>query len=285
MSTKLFERRCVLLIGKVPAKGDFALEPPAALRVEGLDIEFRVEKDLQSSPNNAEISVFNLSAESRAKLEGSGQRVILQAGYEGTEAQIFSGDLRRAFSTKQGPDWVTKIEAGDGERSIAFPRLRESYRPGTSVADVVKKTLRSMGGDSTTAVEKASRLAGEFSSGYAQSGSSSRELTTLLEPLGYTWSVQDGRIEILQEDETVADSAVLVSPESGLVGSPTIAAATKEKKAAVKLRTLLLPRLRPGQKLELRSESMTGVLKALRVTHAGATHGGDWYTDIEAHPL
>lgn len=290
---KLFDRRCVLLVGEYDQLRDvtgefpdqFVLKLPTALRIEGLRVTFKLSKDLQPTPNTAEMTIYNLSETSRSHLQGKGQRVVLLAGYEGDESQIFSGDVRRVVTMRQGPDIVTKIDAGDGERAIAFARVSESYAPGTPIKDVVIGTIKKIASDPAGAIQKAAQVVGEFASGYAQFGKASTELTRLLAPQGLSWSIQDGRIEILGDGEAVAESAPLLSPSTGLVGSPSVG--TPEKKggpSVMKCRSLLLPRLRPGQRVALESESLRGVFRSIKVTHAGDTAGNDWYTDIEATP-
>lgn len=280
---RLFGRECVVLIGRPPTAGEYALQTPTALRIEGLRIAFKVVRDLRPTPNTAEVSIWNLSPESRAKIDSAGQRVVLVAGYTGADGQIFSGDARRTSSSKQGPDWVTKIEAGDGERAYKFARVSESFGPGAKLADVVVKTVGQLKTDPGSTADKVKNFVGEFASGYTQHARASTELTRLLSPLGWTWSMQDGRVELLGPNETVQEEAPRLTPETGLVGSPTIDPPQKKgQKAVLKVRALLLPRLRPGQRLVIESEAHRGVFRAEKVTHTGDTWGNDWYTDIEA---
>lgn len=281
--SRLFARRCVVTLGRPPTPDEFALKTPTALRVEGLRVVFKIDRDLKPQPNQSEIVIYNLSESSRAKLEHVGQRVVLEAGYVGGVAQVFSGDVRRAFSTKQGPDWLTKIEAGDGERAFAFARVSKSYGPGTKIADVLRDTVKSLKTDPGTALEKVGEVVGEFVSGFAQHAKASTELTRLLGQHGYSWSIQDGRIEVLGPKDSLPETVPVLTSETGLVGSPTIAVPTKRTQpATMKCRSLLLPMLRPGQRVKLKAEAISGLFIATKVTHTGDTHGDDWFTEIEA---
>lgn len=281
--SRLFARQCVVTLGRPQTPDEFALKTPTALRVDGLRVVFKIDRDLQPSPNQGEITIYNLSEASRAKLEDVGQRVVLEAGYEGSVAQIFSGDVRRAFSTKQGPDWVTKIEAGDGERAIAFARVSKSYGPGTPQADVMKDTIRALKTDPGNALEKVAQMVGEFASGFVQHAKASTELTRLLKQQGYSWSIQDGRVEVLGPNgDHLPEVVPVLTPETGLIGSPSIGIPTKKKQAAtMKCRSVLLPTLRPGQRVSLKSAAISGLFLAVKVVHAGDTHGSDFHTDIE----
>ncbi len=280
--TTLYDRRCVLQVGKPPGN-DYVQVVPDALKIDGLRTTFKLTLDGKPEPNNAEISVWNLSADSRAQLQGKGFRVILSAGYAQSVEQIFSGDVRRFDHQRVGPDWVTKIEVGDGERAFNYARMSESFGVGTSVADVVKRAISAIGQDPGNALQKAQNIAGEFATGYVAHGRAALELTRLLDPLGYTWSVQGGRLQILGPDEYTDADGPLVSPDTGLIGTPEVGSPEKKTEPAVmKIRSLLLPRMRPGQRFELRSSAKSGTFKASKVVHSGDTAGQDWYTDIEA---
>ena len=280
--TQLFDRRCVVLVGK-PPPDNYVLIIPDALKIDGMRTTFKVTKDDKPEPNQVEISIFNLSAASRAKCDEKGVRVVLQAGYGDDVAQIASADVRTVNHLKQGVDWVTKIEAGDGERAIEHARVSGSFRPGTAVKDIVGKTIQALQMDPGNAQQKAQQLAGEFSSGYVQHAKASTELSRLLEPAGWSWSVQDGRIELLGPGEVLGELAPLFSPSTGLVGVPEMGSpGAKGEHPVLKCRSLLQPRLRPGQRFKLESASRSGTFVAKKVTHSGDTFGNDWYTDVEA---
>jgi hypothetical protein len=281
--TTLFDRRCKLLVGQPPKADVYTLQTVNRLEISGLRIGFKIIKDSQPQPNNVEISIYNLSASSRAALEEKGCRILLLAGYADQISQIASADVRIAQSQKLGVDWVTKIEAGDGERAIKFARVKESWAPGTPVSEIISKTVSALMLDPGNALAKAKQISAQYSSGYVQNAKASDELTTLLEPHGYEWSVQDGRIEVLKKNEALPETAPLLSPDTGLIGAPEMGTPAKAgEKPVLKVRSLLQPRIRPGQRFQLRSASRNGVFLAKKVTHAGDTFGNDWYTDIEA---
>lgn len=283
MSSLLFDRRCSVLIGPPPAD-NFVMQLPNVLKVEGLRVTFKIERDDKPQPNTLELTITNLSETSRNLIEGKGNRVVLNAGYANQVAQIFSGDIRTVSSRKAGTEWITRILAGDGERAYRFARVNNSFNVNARVADVVKGTIKALQQDPGDALLKAEQLAGQFSSGYVQASRASTELTTLLEPFGWSWSIQDGRIELLAPGEVLPGMGPLLSPNTGLIGAPEVTDPDKKGgPRTLKARSLLQPTLRPGQRFQLTSRSKTGTFKATKVTHIGDTAGGDWYSDVEAH--
>lgn len=272
MTVELFDRRCSVVVD--------------ALQVDGLRMSFKAHKDNGAAPNTAEIQITNLSAASRARMQEKGAKIILSAGYVGNAAIIFSGDARLISHVRQGSDWVTRIQSGDGERAYAYARASESFRGGTSVASVLQYLVRQLGVDPGNLAQVAQQLTGQFVNGYTAHGKASAELDTLLRSQGFEWSIQDGRLQILKPNEATTDQAVVLGPTTGLVGSPELGTGTKKSAAgAVRFRSLLQPRLKPGAKVKLESVGVNGVLKVQRVDHRGDTAGGDWYSDCEAVPI
>lgn len=281
---QLFDRKCVVLIGREPAAGSYALELPNALRIEGLRTSFKVSRDRKPEPNTLELAIFNLSPATRGVLQGRGFRVVLQAGYAEQVAQVFSGDVVRFTHEQNGPDMVTKIVAADGARAIRNARVSESYRAGTPVSEVIARTVRALQLDPGNAAAKAAAIADQYAAGYTQHAPAAEELTRLLEPRGYTWSIQDGRLELLGPGESLPELAPLISADTGMIGSPELGSpAEKGKPATLKVRSLLQPAIRPGQRFQLESKAHRGTFTAQKVTHAGDTHAGDWFTDLEAN--
>lgn len=283
---QLFDRRVRLTIGQEPPTDNFVQTVPDAAVITGLRISFRVEKSLKPEPQKATVVVYNLSSDSRAKLQGKGLRVVLEAGYPDSLAVIYSGHSRVTDHPRQGVNWLSKFECGTAERAIKFARMSESFKPGAAVGDVVKKTVAALVADPGNALEKANGLAASFSSGYAAHGYAADELTRLLEPHGYTWSIQDGRMQLLGPGETLPESPVDLSPSTGLIGSPELGSpVTKGGPNLVKMRSLLQPQFAPGKRVLLNSSGRSGVHKIISLAHVGDTDGGDWFTDLETLPV
>ncbi len=283
MTVQLFERRAVLVVGQAPPD-NFVQVVPDALKIEGLRIQFKIERDDQPKPNRSSIAVYNLSDASRAKLQDKGVRIVLSAGYGGQVAQIFSGEARDISHDKTGTEWVSKFESGDSERTFQWARATGSFGAGVTKKDVVATVVRSMQVDPGNMAKAMQAVGTQFTTGYAMHARASTELTRLLEPEGLTWSVQDGRLQILSEFGTVPDAGTpLLSPSTGLVGVPTMGAPEKKGGPAVlKVRSLLRPEIRPGTRFLLNSSGRSGFYKAKKVVHDGDTDGGNFYTDVEA---
>lgn len=281
---ELFARRVRLVVAQAAGPGDFKTFSSRVLEIEDLRVRFTVTKTSEKEPNTAEIIVSNLASATRAGFEKAG-KVLLLAGYAETLAVVFAGDISVVKHHHTGADWETTIQCGDGERAIKHSRISESFPPGVTIPDVLATVAKRKGVDLGQSPKQTAGVSpGEqFTQGLALYGKASKELDKVLRARGYEWSIQDGKLQVLRPGAATTETAVELTPESGLVGSPEMG--TPEKKGGRPLltaRSLLQPEIRPGRRVRVKSSHVDGVFVARKVVHTGDTAGGDWNTEIEA---
>ena len=269
--SRLLDRVCSATIGDV--------------RITGLRMSFKVAKTAGREPNTMELAITNLSAQSRAALQDADVPVTVEAGYRDTARVLFVGNIRNITHTRTGADWVTRLRSGDGEKAIRDARVNVSLAPGATLADAVGTVAKALGAPLGNALKKAK--AGDFggafaafSGGVTLHGPAATQMDRLLATAGYTWSIQDGVLQLLRADEPNDETAVVLSPTSGLVGVPEFG-----EKQSLRARSLLQPDLRPGRRVQLESEAARGLYRCETVTHVGDTAGGDWYSECELRRL
>jgi len=285
VSQRLYKRSAKLVLAR-PLAGSYVGVQPNAIEITGLRIQFQIEKTLEAEPNSGSIVVTNLAKTTRAEFNRKPLHVTLDAGYDGNLKRIFTGDLRWVTSTHTPPDWDTKIELGDGERAYKHARVNRSFAPGIDSKAVLAEIADSMGLKMPTSAAEATDLMAQFSTGVTIQGPSAAEMDRILAPHARAWSIQDGSLQILAAAETRVGTAFMVSPDTGLVGAPTMTAPGNSGEPATLAATMLLyPEMLPGSKVEMKSASVAGLFKVRKVTHKGDTHGADWTTTIEGVPL
>lgn len=256
-------------------------------QVSELRVAFVIKKSLKPEPNTAEIRVWNLSAETRKRIKDRHTPVKLTAGYAENAGLLFSGDARFITHQQTGPDWISKIVCGDGERSYSTDRAVLSFGPGTPVAAVMGAVADTMQGVSSGNARQAlAGITGVFKNGFAAADHSFKTLDQLARSNGLNLSIQDGALSLLADGATEPGIATLLTPDTGLIGSPEVA--SPEKKGdplRIKARSLLQPSIRPGRAVELRSQAINGLFRAEVVEHKGDTHGAEWYSEIELRPV
>jgi hypothetical protein len=95
-----------------------------------------------------------------------------------------------------------------------------------------------------------------------------------------TWSVQNGALQILEAGKALATSAVLLSPATGLVGTPSVS-----PEGYVLCTALLVPGIAPGARIHIQCPTLTGTYSVVNVTSGGDSAApGNWNHAIEAAP-
>lgn len=280
--TRQYHRQCRVTIAK--PTGFFSQSTANAIVVEGLRVQFRVEKHLGKNPNTGEITITNLAERTRAELDDR-LHLQLEVGYDGGYARLFSGDVRDANSRKNGSEWETRLELGNGERAYRHARIRRAFKGGVSTADAVRELARAMGLKSPPN-RVLNQLGREFVGGLSLSGSAAAELDRVLTPIGKRWSIQDDRLQILGESEVRSEQALVL--DAGIVDSPEIGAtgSGRKRRRVLTLTHLLRPDIIPGGKIQVTSRQFKAALfKVERADFEGDTHGVPWYVRVEAKPL
>ena len=285
MSERLYKRVVAVTIARQQA-GGFYRVLPNAVTVRDLRVAFAVEKHLGSEPNTCTVTIYNLNEDSRASLQRKPVQVRLEAGYDDNLARLFVGDVTWAQSSHEGSDWITKIQIGDGARSHAYAKVNRSFKAGVDKRTVIKELAGTMGLSMPNNIDQARELFDQFASGVSLEGPSQAEMTRVLKSSGMTWSVQDGRLQILRDGEVRADQAIVVDQTTGLIGSPEFGAPTEAgKKPVLTFKMLLYPGLTPGVKVKVQTRAINGVFRVERVQHSGDAWGPDWYSEVEATPV
>lgn len=290
MAGRLFKRGASLQLTKVTGETATRFFPAVSVSdtttVTDLRVAFRVEKTLRREPNTTEVTVWNLKEASRALLQSKPLIVRLDVGYDGLLERLFQGDMIWSESRHEGVDWASRILIGDGDRAVRHARVNRSYRGGVTVRDALKQAADAMGLTIPPDVLSKSALGGQFVAGVTLQGRAAIELSRLLDPLGLDWSIQDGRLQILDKRTPRAGDVISISQDSGLIGSPELGAPERRKgKPTLTVQVLLNPKIIPGGKIRIEARSINGDFRAERVTHEGDTHGEQWLTTVEAKPL
>jgi hypothetical protein len=293
--TLLFKRAARVVVDTI----ELVVDP--ASPGNSLDLSFSVVRSLKPEPNTAEIQIWNLNEDNRSALEDKGTlpgsvakgepppkpppgiACTIEAGYEEQTALLYSGTLRVAYTTREGADLITTLSAGDGEKEYQRSRVNLSIAkgtPNTSVLEQVQKALGINAGNLSTAAAALASAPILFPQGGVLSGSASQIMTRVAQSLGFEWSIQEGALQLLQNAEPLAATATLLTPSTGLVGTPSI-----DVGGILTAQALMIPDIFPGRLIVLESERLTGNYRVETCNYSGNTAGPDWYIDIEAKKL
>ncbi len=253
----------------------------------GFRLAFEVVQSNDSEANKASAVIHNLSETSRQKFSASKrQQFRIEAGYQRLVGTLFDGEAVHVSSTRVPGGFETKVSAQDGlqaKRAI----LSAAFGPRAGVGQIIQKIASAMGVNATRAVKKA--IAGDFDgaigtffNGYSFSGSADRAMDDLAKSAGFEWSILNGELQITTPDGFIEEEAIVLSPTTGLIGSPERRYDEKAKREIVVARCMLNARINPKRKLQLESNEISGLFKVQTARHTGDTHGADWISECEA---
>lgn len=252
---------------------------------ENQRVAFKVSKDDGSKPNTAEVTISNLNESTRARVEKKGETLVLEAGYGGDNAVVFSGRVRTVDHVKrEDGTWDTVITSGDGEEELRVATVTNSWDAGVSISTVLNALVASLGLQPGNSRDVFATITGNFSNGYTLDGVRSRQkLTDILAMHGFSWSIQDGRVQVVAVNEPTADAAILLNAKTGLIGTPTHITGNKKRRNAIRFQALLQP-FKPGRRVQIESRTVNGLIRLTKVNHDGDTFG-NWVSTCEGVPL
>jgi len=286
-----FGRTYRLVVGPAGGQGMTILPP--------MQIQFDVQKDDQEDPNRHTIRIFNLAEATRRALEKPDLRAHLYAGYEEESGAILlaSGTVVDSFTTYQSPEVVTELAIVDGYAELRDTAVSLSYGPGASASTIIGDVAKQMG---LVLNMPASLPQRTWEHGFSSHGPARAALHKLCNGAGLEWSVQNQTLQIVAIRGPTQRSVVILSADTGLIGSPErVRQASREKAPPSKkgpdgkkirskrqqidgwrVRSLLLPWINPGDRVRMDSRQVKGIWRVDAVSHTGDFHGGDWTTEL-----
>lgn len=275
-----------------------------AIVVRDLRVTIDIEKSLEKEPNTCQLCIFNLAADTRRAIADETIQVFVDVGYNGARDRLFAGDVIWQRSRLMGVDWETEIQVGDGSRAFKEAQVNRSFKAGVTLETALKEVVAALDLNMPRGFV-GPELSQQFASGLVLHGPAHKILTMLLDSKAahldqdkFSWSIQDGVLQILRESEVKRGTAVVISQDSGLIGVPESGAPVVQKgiKKGIKIKgstkkgkppiisfeTIIKPELVPGGLVQLKSRSTNGSFKLLRVTHSADTEGDTRTTACEA---
>lgn len=298
----LYNRVASLIIGQGGKQGK---------ELTGLRFSFSIEKGSTKSPNKCSLKIYNMSESTRRLVEVIGNVCILKAGYAddvGT-VQIFAGNIIQYVTVREGADWITEVEMQDGFIEYRDAKASVSYEKGATVAQVVTDIAKRFGLPVRQLPTDIAPI--QYPSGFAFVGRVRDAMDKACQMAGLDWSIQNREIQISKKGQAFKRTALLLSSDTGMVGSPAQDAKTMTEKAAAKLgftanqpgvrktternregevetmlqvlgfkvTSLLQPTVEPGDLVKVESKSIKGeFFKVESLVHSGDTHANDWHS-------
>lgn len=279
-----FDRIATVTIGPPGGEG---------FSIEGARVSFSVNKTKTANSNECQVSLYNLSEDTRLKIRRADDVLILRAGYRDTDFEqikiLSVGNVIDLVHAFESPDVVTKITTKDGIKLKRDTRIEISYEEGTQLSQVLKDVANRMG---IPIRFIAATPQEQYLQGFCFAGLASEALNKVTDRLGLEWSIQNNELQILESGQSVPSELIKLTPDTGLLGRPQLVSSVGNnlsknvsEKKQFSVRALLQPKLEPGGQVEVESEIMSGRYHIDSVQHAGDTHGQEWSSELKVSEL
>jgi hypothetical protein len=246
-----------------------------------LRVVFSIKKTDAQTPNSAEIQIYNLNETTSRRIQSEFSKITIQAGYNSNYGVIFSGNIKQVkYGRINGVDSFVDISAGDGDKAYNYAIINATITSGAKQSDQVGVALKSMKGNGINVGFIDDLGSQALPRGKVLYGMARDYLRQSTQSTDTTWSIQDGRVQIVKRSGILPSQAVVLNESSGLIGTP------EQTTDGLKARCLLNPLLKVGGRVVL-SDKLTsnekhteGVYRLLVVDHVGDSFGNDWYSEI-----
>jgi hypothetical protein len=290
-----FGRFCKLYV--TGASGD-------GLELSQFRITFHVHQNDFESPNHAEIKVYNLTRETMNQIQKEFSSVHLEAGYVGgNHGTIFQGTISQLrIGRENNLDNFMDILAHDGDSIYNDSFISASVEKGATLKQRVEVITSQMGiGFSATPSPANPKYIVGALRGKVLFGLPRSELRNIASSCDSSWSIQDGKIQMIETSGYLPGEAVELSALTGLTGVPV------QTDQGVVLQCLLNQKIRIGSLIDLKNADISnteinnlvgysrykgivhfaplapdGKYRVLVAEHNGDTRGNDWNTEITA---
>lgn len=267
------------------------------LDLSGLHITFKVSKKDVQTPNTATIKIYNLAEDTIKRMRKEFTRIIVQAGYESNFGVLFDGNIMYVRRGRENnTDTYLELVAGDGDVAYNHAIVRRTLASGSTPNNQISVAAEEMAGKGA-ATGFVDNLGGRpLPRGKVMYGMARHYLRKSCESTNASWSIQDGRLQVVKNDGVLPNQAVLLTSKTGLIGTPEI------NNEGIKAKCLLNPQLKIGGKVKIDEASIAeaklpdtskdnqankapsldadGFYKVLAIDYVGDTHGNDWYCDF-----
>lgn len=290
-----------------------------------LRIRFKVEKSITPEPQKCQVVVHNLGQRSRDKIAGVVRRTLdfsddflfidgrliegkdlggtaqfvttangiayikLAAGYSGVPSVIFEGSSSALESVHKGQDWLTTIQAGDGQFGMEKGIANKSFESGTPLATVAEYLIKTMGLfpglPFSPATVPAVMFSTVFPRGFVASGRAREVLSALMLSVSVVWFVEDGEAYFIDKLGSLPAPPVRLSALPDPTAAQLLSKPRRLESDGVEVVMLLNPAVRIGREAIIISKALAGQYRVESLIHEGDNRAGKFITTAQLRNL
>lgn len=254
--------------------------------LDGLRITASIKKTVMGMPNPSQISIYNLSANTRSLIQRGLSKVTLQAGWENTELHIaFKGSVMSCISERQGPDIITKLSVMPGFGALMQSVSSISFSEGMAVKDAVKTLAKKLPGITVTDTMLKDIPGTIGKGGWSFAGQTKDALTQLANEYGFSWNIDNDQFRGVGDKAKFDGIVVLDGKDGGLIQISPVLTGPTQIRTGVKIKAVYVPGVQPGSTVRVRStlqEGLDGDYRINSCSYSLDTFSDSWVMDLES---
>lgn len=264
------------------------------LDLSELRITFAIKKTDGETPNTATIRVFNLNEDTSNRIQKEFTTVLLQGGYESNYGVLFSGNAKRiGRGSDSNTDKYLEIQAADGDEAYNFAVVNATISAGATQRDQIDaaaKVMKARGVEMGPVDVDTSK---KLPRGKVMYGMSRDYIRQSSVSSGASWTIQNGKLQVLPLSGVLPGQAVVLNSATGLVGRP------EQTNTGVKFRCLINPSIAVGGVVQISQKGIAeaqleekpkdgkttpaladdGFYRVISLELSGDNRGNDWYCE------
>lgn len=234
-----------------------------------LTVEFNIKRDTFASSNTATFNIYNLSPSHREsdyffqdRFNISQLKIVtFKAGYNGALITIFKGYILESYSKRNGVDVITSMQCMD--LGTANQHINTTFDAGTSFKDAISNVIQNSG----LQLGNIGDLNGQFQTPTSFEGT---PLDVLNQISGGHSFIDNGVVNVLQNNEAISGNVTEIRAENGLISTP------ERRGGQVEVTSIFNPNFIVGQWINIKSDiasKFTGTYKICGIAHHGTISG------------
>lgn len=248
----------------------------------GLGVKFAVKKSLLGAPNSTTIEITNMGKDTLKRISANA-KVQLSVGWANTGTEILtSGAILSMVTEKDGVNLSTKLNILDGFGATSRNTTNKTFDGTRSVSSVVSELGGSLDGVTLGNIDVSGALG---NGGLTMSDLTSDILDDLATQFGFSWSIQNGVFQAVDDLRSLNLKTVISADNNSLIKITPILNGVMQVKTGVEVTAILNPQVTPASRIDVRSNvspDLNGIYKAHSIDYKGDTRGNIWEMVIQS---
>ena len=218
-----------------------------------LRVVFEIKASSIQSPNAASFRVYNVAPTTVAKLKQKEfTSVEFYAGYQDHSGLVYKGTIKQAATGHEtATDSYVDIFCADGDAAYNRAVVSKTLAAGWTHQDKLQAALDAMAPLGVTmGYSNVDLTRVKFPRGLPLSGMAREIIREVASSNGATWSIQDGKVNVIDGDKPIGTSTFAMNSQTGMIGWP------QQTEDGVVVQSLLNSALRPDTIVQIDQNSI-----------------------------